>query len=307
MDISLDLIKKLIARNIPLDELKSGTIKRVYLDKRYDVSLGETNLLKRVKPCPSAVDKEFNVGDSVLLVIPGGNICDAEIWDRSNIAYPDEHIAEFSNEPEEIAGTIYLGCPNDNLIKVYSLDSTPGTDITTDRNGQYNIVTDGAYFYCASCYAYTLFKLKIDGSDEEEIVTQSRYYSTFGLAINPSGTYLYQFDVSNNSIARISIIEDIGNIEDTWKEVTEGTAIDAVTDLCGDSNYIYILANYDTVNGAIVKIYNFLGEFINEISVDAIAGYKITSDGTYLYISSGSEVAIYTIAGSLIRVIEGVV
>lgn len=273
-------------------QVDKATVIRVHANDKYDLSNGMVNIQ------PLDTSKKFSVRDSVFLQIPAGDKQQTKIVARSNIKIPDEELYEYGEEPAE-EGTIYLGCPEQNTIKVYSLDGTPGVDMSPGPNSLYNICSMGDYLYCSHNVAYAIFKIKSDGAEYQEIVFV-RYYSAHGLAINSAGTHLYTaYDVWGETygIAKINISN--GDVEEI--EITE-VSFDAIEDLCGDGNYLYVLGH--SVSGASrVAVYDFVGNFIQEISTSDRYN-KITSDGANLYLNTSSKVDIYTISGDFVKTIS---
>jgi len=274
-------------------QVDKATVIRVHTNDKYDLSNGMVNIQ------PLDTSKKFSVGDSVFLQIPVGDKQQIKIVARSNIKIPDEELYEYGDVPSE--GTIYLGCPDDVVIKVYSLDGTPGVDISLGPNAIYNIISQGDYLYCSGNTSYWVFRIKRDGADYQEIIGESRYYNAHGLAINPAGTHLYTaYDIWGETygIAKINI--STGEVGET--EITD-VSFDEIKDLCGDAN-IYILGNYSSVSQ--VAIYNFDGNFISDFLTSENYN-KIATDGDKLYLNTDSKVDIYTTAGSLIQSIEGII
>jgi hypothetical protein len=156
-------------------ELIPGKIAYDFGDGYYNVDADKTDQegnsvpLVKIPPAPSQIITKYNVGDSVTVLRYQGKDCQTEILGLSNVTFPDETICDFSTAPVA-TGTIYLGCPDYGLIKVYSLNGAPGTDISPEVADAYNICTDNTYLYYSSNYAYRVFKIKLDGSNYAEIV-----------------------------------------------------------------------------------------------------------------------------------------
>ncbi|MEQ8225450.1 MAG: hypothetical protein ABRQ37_24235, partial [Candidatus Eremiobacterota bacterium] len=265
-------------------QVDKATVIRVHANDKYDLSNGMVNIQ------PLDTSKKFSVGDSVFLQIPLGDKQQTKIVARSNIKIPDEELYEYGEEPVE-EGTIYLCCPSEGeygLIKAYSLSGTPKTSISPETNAIYNICADETYLYCSGPAAYVAFKIKIDGTECQQIVLQARYYNARGLAIDPNGAYLYTtyyYYGAPYGIAKINI--STGDVEESNFIILEGEASDvSLLDICSNANYLYVLCYY-TVSGYPfyrVRIYDFSCNFITEIYVGDTPN-KIITDGTNLYLS----------------------
>lgn len=270
-------------------QVDKATIIRVHANDKYDLSNGMVNIQ------PMDTSKKFSVGDSVFLQIPTGDKQQTKIVARSNIKIPDEELYEYGEEPVK-EGTIYLGCSNEGIIKVYSLDGTPGTDISQEN--AFALCTDGIYLYFSSAHGYSIGSIKIDGGDYKNVLITPWYNNIYGLAVNPDSTYLYTIgEHSGIFIDRIKL-ED-GTLEDSWKEITE---VEYIQDLCSDSTYLYILNNILCLDDNIL-VYDFEGNFIRNIETSGIYE-KITSDGTNIYLNNSSVVDIYTTEGAFVRSIS---
>ncbi len=299
---------KWMAQNSNKNNLMTGKIFIKRDNDRYDcIILGDQNI---VMPnlLPANPREEYNIGDEVFIGLPWGSLSILRILMRSNTSIPTEKIFTFRTKPVVSLGTIYLACPDENTIKVYSLDGTPGIDIAPGRNSQYNIVFGIDYLYCASHYAYVMYKIKTDGTGEETIAQMSMYHYAYGLAIDNTEAYLYQTDGNSSCIARITISD--GTIDDTWKDFNSGfeDVINA-TDLCGNSSYLFVVGNAYTGGGrAVIRIFDYFGNFIREIFIYSANIYKITADETNIYLYSVADeyfidttVEIYTITGTFVR------
>jgi len=275
-------------------QVDKATIIRVHTNDKYDLSNGMVNIQ------PLDTSKKFSVGDSVFLQIPTGDKQQTKIVARSNIKIPDEELYEYGEEPAE-EGTIYLGCPDNGVIKVYSLNGAPGTDISPEVADAYNICTDNTYLYYSSNYAYRVFKIKLDGSNYAEIVSQSRYHSSYGIAINSDSTYIYiAYDKYGEELGIAKINISTGEVEET--EITD-VSFDEIGDLCGDGVYLYLLGR-NMCGTSRVAVYDFNVNFIREMYTDGVYN-KIATDGTNIYLSNSSEVDIYTVSGTFITSISG--
>ncbi|MEQ8221152.1 MAG: hypothetical protein ABRQ37_02535, partial [Candidatus Eremiobacterota bacterium] len=249
--------------------------------------------------------KKFSVGDSVFLQIPVGDKQQTKIVARSNIKIPDEELYEYGEEPVE-EGTIYLSCPEDGdgLIKVYTLDGTPGTDISPGSNALYNIIYAGEYLYFSHGAAYSVHRIKLDGTGYQQIVMQGRYYNASGLAINSTGTYLYTAYTTwepSYGIAKINI--STGEVEET--DITS-VFFDEIADLCGDGTYLYLLGR--SMRGTSrIAVYDFNLNFIREISTGGIYS-KIAADGTNLYLTindvEAGNIEVRTTTGNFVQSIS---
>ncbi len=285
-----------IAAEKSTNNLQTGKIARERSNDIYDAIVMGDKTIEMPSLKPVDTNEKYKKDDSVFIGVPYGEEGLLRILSKSNIEIPDEKEHRFRTKTIS-EGTIYLACPNDGdgLIKVYSLDGTPGTDISPEINAMYNLCTDGTYLYFSSCYAYRLYKVKPDGSDFIEIVSQSRYYDAPGLAINAASTHLYTaYSVYGDpiGIARINI--STGEVEET--ELT-GVSFSEIVDLCGDGVYLYLLGH--NIEADKIAVYDFNLNFVREISVSDIFE-KITSDGTNIYLSNSSKVDIYTVSGTFV-------
>jgi hypothetical protein len=278
-------------------QVDKATILRRHANDKYDLSNGMVNIQ------PLDTSKKFSEGDSVFLQIPAGDKQQTKIVARSNIKTPEEELYEYGEEPVK-EGTIYLACPDEGVIRPYSLSGTAGTDLSPGSCDY--ICTDDTWIYTSFRLGYSLWKIKIDGTEETMICSETYYNYIYGLAVDPSSTYLYT--ASDNYIVRIKINYEGGeDVEITWKEMTEFT-VDSIKDLCGDGSYLYILNNvscmYDNV-----AVYDFSGNFIRNIETSGIYK-KIYSDEMNIYLNSNDSnerVDIFTISGVFVRSIEGAV
>jgi len=287
-------------------ELIPGKIAYDFRDGYYNIDADKTDQegnsvpLVKIPPAPSQIITKYNVGDSVTVLRYQGKDCQTEILGLSNVTYPDETICNFSTVPVA-TGTIYLGCPDNGLIKVYSLNGAPGTDISPEVADAYNICTDNTYLYYSSNYAYRVFKIKLDGSNYAEIVSQSRYHSSYGIAINSDSTYIYiAYDKYGEELGIAKINISTGEVEET--EITD-VSFDEIGDLCGDGVYLYLLGR-NMCGTSRVAVYDFNVNFIREMYTDGVYN-KIATDGTNIYLSNSSEVDIYTVSGTFITSISG--
>jgi len=226
------------------------------------------------------------------------------ILSRSNIEIPDEKVHKFRtktvNEEPAQEGTIYLCCPGDEKIKVYSLDGTPGTDISPGSNAIYNICADETYLYCSSNLAYVAFRIKPDGSGYQEIVSQSRCYTARGLAVNATSTHLYTAYSTWEPLRGIAKI----NISTGEVEETETTDVSfGITDLCGDTSGTSCILGRNMCGASRVAVYDFNLNFIREIYTNNIYN-KIAMERNSLYLSNSSTVDIYDLTGNFINSIE---
>ena len=286
-------------------ELIPGKIAYDFSDGYYNVDADKTDQegnsvpLVKIPPAPSQITTKYNVGDSVTVLRYQGKDCQTEILGLSNVTYPDETICDFYTMEPGATGTIYLACPDDGLIKIYSLDGAAGIDISPESNAIYNVISSGDYLYCSSNSAYVAFRIKTDGSGYQEIVSQSRYYDARGLAINPAGTHLYiAYSTWEPSLGIAKINISTGEIEET--ELTD-VSFDGISDLCGYGIYLYLLGYSGEISK--IAVYDFDLNFVREISVSDIFE-KITADGTNIYLSNSSKVDIYSLSGTFVRSIS---
>lgn len=209
------------------------------ISQRYDCLIGNSEIVPEVpNPNPSLT---FEKNDSVLISFPNGKECQRQIIGYASYSIPEEHIYEFSTKKKTRPTTstnIYLCCPSEEVIKVYSLSGVAGTDITPVKHTINNVIYQSPYLYFGSWLAYSFFKIKTDGTGETDINSVALYYSAYGLAINPEGTCLYQA-TATNYIARIDI--EAETVNEYWKEITEGTYFAGINDICSDSENIYVL------------------------------------------------------------------
>ena len=295
-------------------QISNATIKRVHTNSTYDivtiVGSDDTPLFNISPVDPKII---FSVEDSVTVLIPVGNTQLTRILGYSNIQFPAEEIVEF-NEP--VGGTIYLACPGENAVKIYSLLGEENVAISIPERYPTDICTVGAYIYASCDYGFYMYKFKPDGSEFSVIVesggSEWYRYGDVGLAVD--STYLYC--LFNYGIARINILN--GDIEPGWKGFnwldsnTEFEDALNATDLCGNSNYLFVVGNAYTGGGrAVIRVFDYSGNFIREIFIYSANIYKITADETNIYLYSVADeyfidttVEIYTITGTFIRSIS---
>jgi DNA-binding beta-propeller fold protein YncE len=293
---------KWMAQNSNKNNLMTGKIFIKRDNDRYDcIILGDQNI---VMPnlLPANPREEYNIGDEVFIGLPWGSLSILRILMRSNTSIPTEQVFTFRTKPAVPAvstGNIYLACPTENKIKQYSLSGTAGTDIVTISDSQHNIVTDGTYFYCTSPWAYRGFKIKIDGTEEEEeIILQSRYYNAYGIAINPAGTHLYTaYDIWYERYGIASIDISTGEVEETELSELSGE----VTDICSDENYIYVLCRKNGDYYSSIVQYNYSLEFVTEINTGSYYDLRLEKDENYFYAANSDGIDIFTIAGVFVR------
>lgn len=292
---------------------KEGEVVKLNDDGSHNIKLTEENGVEYIiqNRWPDDGKSKYPEGTRVIMTLPDGSLDRSVIRGNANFTLPSSPtVKHFSTAPivppVPVTGTIYLACPTENKIKQYSLSGTAGTDIVTNNDSQYNIVTDGTYLYYGSSAAYAVYKIKPDGSGFQEIVLQSRYYIARGLAINATSTHLYTaYSIygENQGIAKINI--STGEIEET--EITD-ISFNEVADLCGDTNYLYILGR-NICGASRIAVYDFNLNFIREISTDGIYN-KIAADGTNLYLynsyssGEGTFVKIYSTDGTLLTSIS---
>jgi len=290
-----------IASDKSTNNLLTGKISRERDNDIYDAIVMGDKTIEMPSLKPVNTNEKYKKDDGIFIGVPYGKEGLLRILSKSNIEIPDEKEHRFRSKIITPEGTIYLGCPDDGdgLIKVYSLDGTHGTDISPEINAMYNICSDGTYLYFSSCYAYRLYKIKPDGSDFTEIVSQSRYYDAPGLAVNGASTHLYTaYSIYGDPIGIAKINISTGDIEET--EITD-VSFSEIVDLCGDGVYLYLLGH--NIEADKIAVYDFNLNFVREISLSDIFE-KITSDGTNIYLSNSSKVDIYTVSGTFVRSIS---
>ncbi len=287
---------KWMAQNSNKNNLMTGKIFIKRDNDRYDcIILGDQNI---VMPnlLPANPREEYNIGDEVFIGLPWGSLSILRILMRSNTSIPSEKIFTFRTKPTVSSGNIYLACPTENKIKQYSLSGTAGTDIVTNSDSQHNIVTDGTYFYFSTPFAYRASRIKIDGTEEEEIILQSRYYNAYGIAINPAGTHLYTaYDIWYEHYGIASIDISTGEVEVTELSELSGE----VTDICSDENYIYVLCRLNGQDYSSIITLNYSSEFVSETNIGKYYDLRIEKDENYFYVANSDGIDIFTPSFSL--------
>ncbi|MEQ8222972.1 MAG: hypothetical protein ABRQ37_11770 [Candidatus Eremiobacterota bacterium] len=298
-----------IASDKSTNNLLTGKVSRERDNDIYDAIIMGDKTIEMPSLKPVNTNEKYKKDDSIFIGVPYGEEGLLRILSKSNIEIPDEKEHRFRSKIITPSGTIYLCCPGEGeygLIKVYSLNGTPGTSISLEINAIYNICTDGTYLYCSGPAAYVAFKIKTDGTECQQIVFQARYYNAYGLAINSAGTHLYiayAIYGSPYGIAKINI--STGDVEET--EITS-ISFDEIADLCGDGTYLYLLGR-SMCGTSRIAVYDFNLNFIREISTDGIYN-KIAADGTNLYLynsyssGEGTFVKIYSTDGTLLTSIS---
>lgn len=199
------------------------------------------NNSKELREIPAAPESNLTclkVNDSVIVTRPEGCSYIRQITARCPYEIPEETVYEFRSSSTQ-SGNIYLCIPSEGKFKTYSLSGVAGIEFDSYYN--YNVVYLSSYLYEANRWAYTIGKVKTDGSDFSVIYSGAMYYDVYGLAINPEGTYLYQA-TATNYIARIDI--EAETVNEYWKEITEGTYFAGINDICSDSENIYVLGYF---------------------------------------------------------------
>jgi len=289
---------------------KEGEVVKLNDDGSHNIKLTEENGVEYTIQNRWSDDgkSKYPEGTRVIMTLPDGSLDRSVIRGNANFTLPSSPtVKHFSTAPISTAPNgenIYLCYPDDGLIKVYSLAGAAGTDISPESGVFENICTDGTYLYYGSSAAYAVYKIKPDGSELQNIVMQSRYYNSYGLAIDPTVTYLYQIDGNENCIARITIAEEY--VDTTWKDFNSGFDYTLEpTDLCGNENYLFVTGNvYSSGGQSVTRVFDYSGNFVREVSFSSTDTYKITADDTNIYLYSSSSVEIYTISGTFVRSIS---
>lgn len=298
---------KWMARNSSKNNLMTGKVFIKRDNGKYDcVILGDQNV-KMDNLEPASPNETYDIGDEVFIGLPWGSLSILRILMRSNTSIPAEQIFTFRTKPAVSTGTIYLCCPDETKIKVYSLNGTVGTDITPNSTNLSYIVYYDGYLYLSSAYAYVLEKDKIDGSENINIISQSMYYSAVGLAINTDASMLFTSNGANIVTTmypdgKIIGYDEFGDpiyIYVEEKELTE-TSFDVISDVCGDgiNRQLYVLGYTGSGNSRIAIFDSIDISWLTEIYTSDRYD-KICSDGTLLYLSNSSKVDVYAMAGSL--------
>ena len=290
-----------IASDKSTNNLLTGKISRERDNDIYDAIVMGDKTIEMPSLKPVNTNEKYKKDDGIFIGVPYGEEGLLRILSKSNIEIPDEKEHRFRSKIVAPEGTIYLGCPDNGVIKVYSLNGAPGTDISPEVADAYNICTDNTYLYYSSNYAYRVFKIKLDGSNYAEIVSQSRYHSSYGIAINSDSTYIYiAYDKYGEELGIAKINISTGEVEET--EITD-VSFDEIGDLCGDETCVYLLGR-NMCGTSRVAVYDFNVNFIREMYTDGVYN-KIATDGTNIYLSNSSEVDIYTVSGTFITSISG--
>jgi hypothetical protein len=301
---TLKVINK-IASDKSTNNLLTGKIARDRSNDIYDAIIMGDKTIEMPSLKPVNTNEKYKKDDGIFIGVPYGEEGFLRILSKSNIEIPDEKEHRFRSKIITPDGTIYLGCPDESLIKVYSLGGTAGTDISPGPNSLYNICTDGTYLYCSLNTAYFAFRVKPDGTDYQGIIGNSIYYNTYGIAVDPESTHIYTaYDIwgANPGIAKINI--STGAITETG--LTDEWGSGTVKDICYDANYIYILFIPSEGQPKILK-YDFNCNYIGEITPNhysAQSSEKITTDGVKFYLSDSSTIGIYDLSGTFIRSIS---
>ena len=300
---------KWIAQNGNKNNLMTGKVFIKRDNDRYDcIILGDQNI---VMPnlLPANPREEYNIGDEVFIGLPWGSLSILRILMRSNTSIPTEKIFTFRTKPTVSSGSIYLACPGENAVKIYSLLGEENVAISIPERYPTDICTVGAYIYASCDYGFYMYKFKPDGSEFSVIVESggSEWYRDGDVGLAVDSTYLYC--LFNYGIARINILN--GDIEPEWKGFnwldsnTEFEDVLEATDLCGNSDYLFVVGNIYSGGGQVViRIFDYSGNFISEISFYSTDTYKITADNTNIYLYSSTSVKIYTNAGTFVRSIS---
>lgn len=284
---------------------KEGEVVKLNDDGSHNIKLTEENGVEYIiqNRWPDDGKSKYPEGTRVIMTLPDGSLDRSVIRGNANFTLPSSPtVKHFSTAPivppVPVTGTIYLACPTENKIKQYSLSGTAGTDIVTNSGSQHNIVTDGTYFYFSTPFAYRASRIKIDGTEEEEIILQSRYYNAYGLAMNPAGTHLYTaYDIWYERYGIASIDISTGEVEETELSELSGE----VTDICSDENYIYVLCRKNGDYYSSIVQYNYSLEFVTEINTGSYYDLRLEKDENYFYAANSDGIDIFTIAGVFVR------
>ena len=289
---------KWMAKTSNKNNLMTGKIFIIRDNDRYDcVILGDQNV---VMPnlLPANPRETYNIGDEVFIGLPWGSLSILRILMRSNTSIPPEKVFTFRTKPA-VSENIYLTCPDESKIKVYSLDGTLRRYITVGTNKINFICTDGIYLYTG--LFPSALKVKPDGSDLHIINTDVSASYTSGLFVHADYDYLY----SSGSfyINRLSI-ED-GLVDYSWVEFPPDAHLGG-SGGCGNHDYIFAVKIYGASIHYIYKI-DYGGNVNDEFFATIGAVYahelgRIKADENFVYIleyPNGSYLRKYSLSGNL--------
>ncbi|MEQ8167662.1 MAG: hypothetical protein ABRQ38_02110, partial [Candidatus Eremiobacterota bacterium] len=143
-----------IASDKSTNNLLTGKISRERDNDIYDAIVMGDKTIEMPSLKPVNTNEKYKKDDGIFIGVPYGKEGLLRILSKSNIEIPDEKEHRFRSKIVAPEGTIYLGCPDNGVIKVYSLNGAPGTDISPEVADAYNICTDNTYLYYSSNYAY---------------------------------------------------------------------------------------------------------------------------------------------------------
>lgn len=250
-----------IARDNSEKNSREGEVVTLNDDGSHNIKLTEENGVDYTiqNRWPDDGKSKYPAGTRVILTLPNGSLDRSVIRGNANFNLPSSPtVKHFSTAPSE--ENIYLCCPDDGKIKVYSLDGTAQTDITIDGTFLNDLCTDGISIYTSGqdyliWSGYFISKIIKSTGASQTIISQDGEPPTFmthrGVACNSTYVFCPNFIIyldqpSCKYIARINI--NNGALNKEWKLICEtgspptgGTYIDTIYDMCGDSNYLYVL------------------------------------------------------------------